>query len=361
MRRVEVFRKSCYSYFPYAKLPGVSFRGSWQHLHDNAIGLDASVRLILKLPGVPEVFGRFVRHDWSGKIRVTVNGRETDCFDLYSPYRFEQCIPLHRGDAGKPLTIEITPLGRNPVSHSAQMVFLGIFVDREHASAIPGSAPPAPASPPNGAQHFHELQVHMVDRYRQSVKERGVSAEEEARGRWAKYEMRFREMLVYAEPGQRILDIGAGYQMSGFIKKLLVSNHIGYWAQDIDPRAVAHTQVALRSCGLDPDQVRQGTNTDLPYPDGFFDLVFSSHCLEHSDDIHRTFAEIHRIVRPGGYLFFAVPFGYDDAEEHTYALDPEGWVALTQAPGFEVVNQHIGNIYTEARHDLVVVGRRPLS
>src|SRR5262245_5756210 len=40
--------------------------------------------------------------------------------------------------------------------------------------------------------------------------------------------------------------------------------------------------------------------TDLPFADASFDFVFSSSVLEHIRDRERAFAEIRRVLRPGG-------------------------------------------------------------
>jgi SAM-dependent methyltransferase len=45
----------------------------------------------------------------------------------------------------------------------------------------------------------------------------------------------------------------------------------------------------------------------LTYADGAFDLVTSTEVFEHVPDDSRAFAEIHRVLRPGGFLVFTVP------------------------------------------------------
>jgi SAM-dependent methyltransferase len=45
----------------------------------------------------------------------------------------------------------------------------------------------------------------------------------------------------------------------------------------------------------------------LTYGDAAFDLVTSTEVFEHVPDDHRAFAEIHRVLRPGGVLLFTVP------------------------------------------------------
>jgi SAM-dependent methyltransferase len=45
----------------------------------------------------------------------------------------------------------------------------------------------------------------------------------------------------------------------------------------------------------------------LTYGDGSFDLVTSTEVFEHVPDDRRAFAEVHRVLRPGGLLVFTVP------------------------------------------------------
>lgn len=47
----------------------------------------------------------------------------------------------------------------------------------------------------------------------------------------------------------------------------------------------------------------------LPWPleDGSFDLVLCNHLVEHVDDFVATVRELHRILKPGGYLIVRTP------------------------------------------------------
>jgi SAM-dependent methyltransferase len=45
----------------------------------------------------------------------------------------------------------------------------------------------------------------------------------------------------------------------------------------------------------------------LTYPDASFDLVTSTEVFEHVPDDRRAFAEVYRVLRPGGLLVFTVP------------------------------------------------------
>tara|TARA_Y100000310_G_scaffold336307_1_gene420461 strand:- start:670 stop:1230 length:561 start_codon:yes stop_codon:yes gene_type:complete len=45
----------------------------------------------------------------------------------------------------------------------------------------------------------------------------------------------------------------------------------------------------------------------IPFKNNEFDIVYTSHCLEHLDNITKILSEIHRILKPGGYFLVRVP------------------------------------------------------
>ncbi|EGV20657.1 Methyltransferase type 11 [Thiocapsa marina 5811] len=55
------------------------------------------------------------------------------------------------------------------------------------------------------------------------------------------------------------------------------------------------------------DEGRVGVGESIPYPDGSFDLVFADNVLEHLPDPARVFAEVARVLRPGGVLLGKTP------------------------------------------------------
>lgn len=70
-------------------------------------------------------------------------------------------------------------------------------------------------------------------------------------------------------------------------------------------------------CGLDPDPsvldnpyldlAKVGSGEAIPWPDSSFDVVFSDNVLEHLADPARVFAEIRRVLKPGGVFLFKTP------------------------------------------------------
>ncbi|MFH1078563.1 MAG: class I SAM-dependent methyltransferase [Patescibacteria group bacterium] len=55
------------------------------------------------------------------------------------------------------------------------------------------------------------------------------------------------------------------------------------------------------------DAIVHGDLESLPFPDGTFDAVVSLWVLEHLRDPVRTFAEIRRVLKPGGFFAFVTP------------------------------------------------------
>jgi len=81
---------------------------------------------------------------------------------------------------------------------------------------------------------------------------------------------------------------------------------------DIDEEAIGY----CRDRGL--RDVRLGEAAKLPYDDGTFDLVTALDVVEHLDDDRPAFAEMRRVLRPGGRLLVTVPahkFLWGDQDE----------------------------------------------
>jgi SAM-dependent methyltransferase len=158
------------------------------------------------------------------------------------------------------------------------------------------------------------------------------SAELEDRHWWysARRAMVRRELAPLA--AGRALDVGCG---SGGNSDVL--RRLGW-----DVTALDHSEEALGASRRRGLRVVRGDARALPFRDGQFDLVLSTDAWEHVSEDDRVAAEAHRVLRPGGTLFVAVPSGMDLWSGHDIALghrrryEKEGLVTLAQGAGFRV-------------------------
>jgi SAM-dependent methyltransferase len=83
--------------------------------------------------------------------------------------------------------------------------------------------------------------------------------------------------------------------------------------------------VGLDLFSLSPD-IKVGDMHDMPFPANSFGMIWASHVLEHARDAHQVAAEILRVLKPSGYLFFAYPANFTPNwhDRHSYG-EPSGF------------------------------------
>ena len=106
-----------------------------------------------------------------------------------------------------------------------------------------------------------------------------------------------------AEPHfTRALEIGAG--TGYFTLNLLLAGAIEEAvATDISPGMLEALTSSAEDLGVQVKAVRCEA-TELPFPDGSFDLVFGHAVLHHLPDLDEAFREFRRVLRPGGRIAF---------------------------------------------------------
>lgn len=110
-------------------------------------------------------------------------------------------------------------------------------------------------------------------------------------------------------PGSRILEFGAGTGMQA-----LELSRRGFDVAAIDVPSSNYARNLIF-----PVQIYDGRT--IPFPDGSFDVVFSSNVLAHVHDLEALHAEFARVLKPGGFCIHVVP-------THTWKI----WTALTAGP-----------------------------
>jgi SAM-dependent methyltransferase len=99
--------------------------------------------------------------------------------------------------------------------------------------------------------------------------------------------------------GLRVLEVGLG---EGAESEQLIRRGARWSGLDLTPESVERVQARLAVRDLPYEDLRQGSVTDIPWPDDSFDIVFSHGVLHHVPDIVAAQAEIHRVLRPEGRL-----------------------------------------------------------
>src|SRR5205823_9722602 len=119
--------------------------------------------------------------------------------------------------------------------------------------------------------------------------------------------------------GKVVLDAGCG--MGRFAE--IVHAHRGVYVGIDYSFAI---DAAFQNVGQLPDvHLLQADIFDLPFADDTFDLVFSLGVLHHTPDPRRAFAQLPRVLKPGGRLSVTVY----DAGNKVYVANSRFWRHLT--------------------------------
>jgi len=122
----------------------------------------------------------------------------------------------------------------------------------------------------------------------------GYRAQSRERYRVEPYIAEFAQFHRYR--GKRVLEIGVGL---GADHQEFAEAGAQLWGIDLTPRAVDHTRRRLTLLGLQ-SELSEGDAENLPFEDGWFDLVYSWGVLHHTPQTARAIAEVHRVLKPGG-------------------------------------------------------------
>ncbi len=107
------------------------------------------------------------------------------------------------------------------------------------------------------------------------------------------------------EEGSVILDIGcgAGFDLACAARRTGAAGSV--YGVDVSPEMVGRTEANLAAMGIKNAQVKTISSETLPFAELTFDTVISNGVINLSPDKPRLFAEIYRVLKPGGRLQFA--------------------------------------------------------
>jgi SAM-dependent methyltransferase len=76
---------------------------------------------------------------------------------------------------------------------------------------------------------------------------------------------------------------------------------------EVNPGAVAQARLKQRHYGAEVEFLQADLTAKLPFADGTVQVAYCSEVVEHLPFPEQLLAEIHRILRPGGYLLLTTP------------------------------------------------------
>lgn len=103
-------------------------------------------------------------------------------------------------------------------------------------------------------------------------------------------------------PGERVLDLGSGAGTDSLVAARMVGPEGSVTGIDMTPEMLARARTAADEAGLANVVFVEGEAERLPFADERFDVVISNGVIDLVPDKDAVFAEIHRVLVPGGRI-----------------------------------------------------------
>ncbi len=107
------------------------------------------------------------------------------------------------------------------------------------------------------------------------------------------------------ESGERVVDVGSGAGFDSFIAATKVGSTGRVIGIDMTPEMLAKSRGTAGQLQFGHVEFREGLAEAMPVEDAWADVVISNGVINLCADKQAVFAEIHRVLRPGGVLQFA--------------------------------------------------------
>ena len=104
------------------------------------------------------------------------------------------------------------------------------------------------------------------------------------------------------EPGEAVLDIGSGAGTDSLVAAQMVGAEGRVTGIDMTPEMLAKARAAAAEMGATNVEFVEGEVERLPFADASFDVVISNGVIDLIPDKDAVFAEIERVLRPGGRI-----------------------------------------------------------
>jgi ubiquinone/menaquinone biosynthesis C-methylase UbiE len=124
-------------------------------------------------------------------------------------------------------------------------------------------------------------------------------------------------LLPHLRPGLAVLDCGCGAASMTveLAERVAPGPVVGV---DVEPGQVAQAAAFAAARGASNARFEVGDAYALPFPDASFDVVFSHALVSHLAEPERAFAEMRRVLKPGGLAAVA------ENDSGTFVVSPAG-------------------------------------
>jgi SAM-dependent methyltransferase len=106
-------------------------------------------------------------------------------------------------------------------------------------------------------------------------------------------------------PGERVLDLGSGAGTDSLVAAQMVGSDGRVTGIDMTPEMLAKARAAAAAMGAANVEFVEGDAERLPFPDESFDVVISNGVIDLISDKDAVFAELFRVLAPGGRMQIA--------------------------------------------------------
>jgi arsenite methyltransferase len=106
-------------------------------------------------------------------------------------------------------------------------------------------------------------------------------------------------------PGERVLDLGSGAGTDSLIAAQMVGEQGHVTGIDMTPEMLVKARAAAAEMGAGNVEFVESEAERLPFPDQSFDVVISNGVIDLIPDKDAVFAELYRVLAPGGRLQIA--------------------------------------------------------
>jgi arsenite methyltransferase len=106
-------------------------------------------------------------------------------------------------------------------------------------------------------------------------------------------------------PGERVLDLGSGAGTDSLVAAQMVGVGGRVTGIDMTEAMLAKARAAAAEMGVTNVEFVEGEAERLPFSDGSFDVVISNGVIDLVPDKDAVFAELYRVLAPGGRMQIA--------------------------------------------------------